>query len=53
MSANIETTRTKDRLLISILTKDMEMEETDDFLSFFKLEFLVCKNEMTDLKPNK
>ena len=31
MSANIETTRTKDKLLISIPTKNMKPEEIDDF----------------------
>lgn len=32
MSVNIETIRTKDRLLISIRTENMKAEEIDDFL---------------------
>jgi len=47
MSVNIETTRTKDKLLISIPTKNMKAEEIDDFLSFFKTEFAVRKSELT------
>ncbi len=45
---NIETTRTKDKLLISIPTKNMKAEELDDFLSLFKTEFAVRKSEMSD-----
>ena len=48
MSVNIETTRTKDKLLISIPTKNMKAEEIDDLLSMFKTEFAVRKSEMTD-----
>ena len=47
MSVNIETTRTKDKLLISIPTKNMKAEEIDDFISFFKTEFAVRNSEMT------
>ncbi len=47
MSVNIETTRTADRLLISIPTKDLKAEEIDDFLSLFKTEFAVRRSEMT------
>ena len=47
MSVNIETTRTKDKLLISIPTKNMKAEEIDDFLLFFKTEFAVRNSEMT------
>lgn len=47
MSETIETTRTKDKLLISIPTKNMEAEEIDDFLSFFKTEFAVRNSKMT------
>jgi signal-transduction protein with cAMP-binding, CBS, and nucleotidyltransferase domain len=47
MSENIEATRTKDKLLISIPTKNMKAEEIDDFLSFFKAEFAVRSNKMT------
>jgi len=47
MSVNIETTRTKDKLLISIQTKNMKAEEIDDFLSLFKTEFVVRKSQMT------
>ena len=53
MSANIKTTRTKDRLLISIPTKDMKTEEIDDFLSFFKLEFTVRNSEMTEVQAEE
>lgn len=47
MSVSIETTRTKDKLLISIPTKNMKAEEIDDFLSFFKTEFAVRNSQMT------
>ena len=47
MSVNIETTRTKDKLLISIPTKNMKAEEIDNFISFFKTEFAVRNSEMT------
>ena len=47
MSVNIETTRTKDKLLISIPTKNMNAEEIDDFLTFFKTEFAVRNSEMS------
>lgn len=47
MSVNIETIRTKDKLLISIPTKNMKAEEIDDFLSFFKTEFAVRNSRMT------
>ncbi len=47
MSLNIETTRMKDKLLISIPTKNMKAEEIDDFLSFFKTEFAVRSSKMT------
>lgn len=53
MSVNIETTRTKDRLLISIPTKDMKAEEIDDFLSFFKLEFTVRNSAMTEAQAEE
>ena len=36
MIVNIETGRTKDKLLISIPTKDLKAEEIDDFLLVFK-----------------
>ncbi|MBA4183234.1 MAG: hypothetical protein H0X49_04390 [Acidobacteria bacterium] len=47
MSVNIETIRTKDKLLISIPTKDMKAEEIDKFLLLFKTEFAVRNSEMT------
>ncbi len=47
MSVNIETIRTKDKLLISIPTKNMKAEEIDDFLLFFKTEFAVRDSQMT------
>lgn len=47
MSIDVETTRTKDRLVISIPTKNMEDEEIADFLSLFKIEFAVRRSEMT------
>jgi hypothetical protein len=48
MSVNIKTTRTKDKLLISIPTKNMKAEEIDDFLSLFETEFVVRKSEMAE-----
>ncbi len=47
MSVNIETTRTKDKLLISIPTKNMRAEEINDFLSLFKTEFAVRSSQMS------
>ena len=47
MSVNIETTRTKDKLLISIPTKNMKAEEIDDFLSLFKTEFALRNSKLT------
>lgn len=47
MSVTIETIRTKDKLTISIPTKNMNAEEIDDFISLFKTEFAVRKSEMT------
>ncbi len=47
MSLDIETTRTKDKILISIPTKNMEDEEIADFLSLFKTEFAVRRSKMT------
>ena len=47
MSVNIETTRTKDKLLISIPTKNLKAEEIDDFISLFKTEFAVRNSELT------
>ena len=47
MSVNIETIRTKDKLLISIPTKDLKDEEISDFLSLFKTEYTVRNSEMT------
>ena len=48
MNANIEMTRTKDKLLISIPTKNMKAEEIEDLLSFFKTEFSVRNSQMTE-----
>ena len=47
MNVSIETTRTKDKLLISIPTKNMKAEELDDFLLLFKTEFAVRNSRMT------
>lgn len=47
MSVNIETIRTKDKLLISIPTKNMKAEQIDDFLSLFKTEFAILNSELT------
>lgn len=47
MSVNIETTRTKDKSLISVPTESLNDEEINDFLSAFKTEFGARKSEMT------
>lgn len=47
MSVDIETTRTKDKLLISVPTESLNDEEVNDFLSVFKTEFIARKSEMT------
>lgn len=47
MSVNIETTRTKDRLLISIPTKNLKDDEINDFLSLFKTEYAVRNSRLT------
>lgn len=53
MSVNIETSRTKDRLLISIPTNNMKTEEIDDFLSLFKTEFAIRNSEMTETQAEE
>ena len=53
MNVNIETGRTKDKLLISIPTKDLKAEEIDDFLLVFKTEFAVRKSEMTEMQAEE
>ena len=53
MSAIIETIRTKDKVLISIPTKNMKAEEIEDFLSLFKTEFAVRNSEMTAANAEK
>ncbi len=50
---NIETTRTKDKLTISIPTKNMNPEEIDDFISLFKTEFVVRKSEMNAVQAEE
>jgi hypothetical protein len=47
MSVSIETTRTKDKLTISVPTENMDDEEINDFISLFKTEFAARKSEMT------
>lgn len=47
MSVNIETIRTKDRLLISIPTKNLKDEEINYFLSLFKTEYTIRSSELT------
>lgn len=47
MSVSIETTRTKDKLTISVPTGNMDDEEINDFISLFKTEFAVRKSAMT------
>ena len=53
MSVNIETRRTKDKLLISIPTRNMKTEEIDDFLSLFKTEFAIRNSEMTEMQAEE
>ena len=53
MSLSIETTRTKDKLLISIPTKGMKAEEIDAFLSLFKTEFTVRNSQMTEIEAEE
>jgi len=53
MSQNIETTRTEDKLLISIPTRNMKTEEIDEFLSFFKSEFTVRNSQMTEAQAEE
>ena len=53
MNANIETKRTKDKLLISIPIKDMKAEEIDNLLSFFKTEFVVRNSEITETEAEE
>lgn len=47
MSVDIETTRTKDKLLISIPTESLNDEEINDFLSVFKAEIIARKSRLT------
>ncbi|MGI8468698.1 MAG: hypothetical protein ACR2N3_09610 [Pyrinomonadaceae bacterium] len=50
---NIEATRMNDKLLISIPTKDMQAEEINDLLSFFKIEFTVRNSKMTGVEAEE
>ncbi len=47
MSVNVETTRTKDKLLISIPTEDLNEEEIDQFITLLKTEFAARNSKMT------
>lgn len=53
MSINIEATKTKDKLLISIPTKNMKPEEIDNFLSLFKTEFIIRRSDLTGEQAEK
>jgi hypothetical protein len=47
VSVNIETIRTKDKLLISIPAESIKPEVVDEILSQLKAEFIVEKSQMT------
>jgi hypothetical protein len=47
VSVNIETIRTKDKLLISIPAETIKPEVVDEILSQLKAEFIVEKSQMT------
>jgi hypothetical protein len=48
MSITIETRKTKNRLLISIPTDEISMEEIEENFSSLKTEFVLRKSEMTE-----
>lgn len=48
MSVNIETTRTKERLLISVPTDNISEEEIEELISYLKTDFLIRKSEMSE-----
>lgn len=53
MRVNIETTRTKDKLLISIPIKNMNEDEINNFLLLLKTEFAVRDSEMNEAQAGK
>lgn len=53
MSAGIETTRTKNKLMISVSTENMKTEEINELLSFFKMEFLARRSKLTEAEAVK
>ena len=48
MSVTIETTRTKDRLVISIPTDEISAEEIEEIIFSLKTEFVLRRSEMTE-----
>ncbi len=48
MSGNIETTRTKERLLISVPTDNISAEEIEELISYLKTDLLIRKSKMTE-----
>ncbi len=53
MSVNIETTRTKERILISVPTDNFSAEEINEILTFFKMDFLARRSKMTEAEAIK
>jgi hypothetical protein len=48
MSINIETRKTKDRLLISIPTDEISAEEVEEIITSFKTEVVLRKSDLTE-----
>ena len=53
MSLNIETEKTKDRLLISIPIDEISAEEVEDFISMLKMNSILQNSEMTEDEAGK
>ena len=53
MSVNIETRKTKDRLLISIPTDEISAEEVEEIIASLKTEFVLRKSDLTEDEAEK
>ena len=53
MNALIETKRTKDKLLISLSTENMQTGEIEDFLQFVKTEFTLRNSQLSEIDANE
>lgn len=53
MNALIETKRTKDKLLISVSTANMQTDEIEEFLQFVKTEFTLRNSQLSEIEADE